>query len=241
MPNPATRTAVSEGRNPGRVKWLWLFPAACFFILFLLLVFVSATDQHQRAKIGGWISRHDKEIELVSTPLVAIFTAAMVFAMIALCFATSGLRRSSEIMERAYVSGGGYFPRVTRSVGHSTRQSRADSFQLTVDNYGKTPAHVNRVEIGYSRSPGKLGEIPVYPHIFPLGAVVPPGKEGLTTDVKLHRSLDIRDNNTVVFGRFYYETIMRDGEKYSGFILRITDERVVLPVDDAPRAYTDWT
>jgi hypothetical protein len=188
-----------------------------------------------------WIIGNDKAIEIFSTSLVAIFTGAMVVATVALCIVTRGLRRSSEIMERAYVSGGGYFPHVTRSVGHSTRQSRANSFQLTVDNYGKTPAHVSRVEIGYSRSPGNLRKRPVYPHKLPLGAVVRPGERGLFTDTRLHRSLDIGDENTVVFGKFYYETIMRDGEKYSGFVLRITPERVVLPVEKAPRAYTDWT
>jgi hypothetical protein len=241
MLNSATRTTVSEGHNPARATRWWYIPAACFLIVFLLVVLVSATDQHQRAKIDKWIMGYDKEIELVSSPSVAIFTGAMVLATIALWKATSNLRRSSEIMERAYVSGGGYFPRVTRSVGRSTRQSRASSFQLTVDNYGKTPAHVNRVGIGYSRSEGNLGETPEYPYQFPLGAVVSPGEKGLTTDIKLHRSLDIGDKNTVIYGRFYYETIMRDGEKYSGFILRITPERVVLPVEKAPRAYTDWT
>jgi hypothetical protein len=68
--------------------------------------------------------------------LLATFTALLV------CY-TYLLWRYSKITERAYVSGGGYFP------GDPTTGWRGDTFQLTIDNYGKTPAFVTHVNIGY--------------------------------------------------------------------------------------------
>src|ERR1700751_2622686 len=74
-----------------------VYPSGLVFIVLSFVVFMSATDQHQRIKIDEWIRGYDKEIELVSTPLVAIFTAAMVFATItfALLLPVSDVLRKS--------------------------------------------------------------------------------------------------------------------------------------------------
>jgi hypothetical protein len=164
--------------------------------------------------------------------LLALFTGIVALY-------TGLLWRNSKRTERAYVSGGGYFPSEDLSTGWKSEQ-----FMLTINNYGKTPAYATHVEIGYwSLDYGPLPEDPPRGRRFDLGATVPPGKEGLPTDVRLHRS-DIRGN--VIYGRFFYEDIFARrfwGRKIRvrscGFILQITPDRVVLPID-APRAYTDW-
>ena len=53
------------------------------------------------------------------------------------------LRKNMKITECAYISGGGYF------LGDPTTGWRGDTFQLTIDNYGKTPAFVTYADIGY--------------------------------------------------------------------------------------------
>jgi hypothetical protein len=163
--------------------------------------------------------------------LLATFTALLV------CY-TYLLWRYSKITERAYVSGGGYFP------GDPTTGWRGDTFQLTIDNYGKTPAFVTHVNIGYwSLSGGPPPEPPPSTTRHVLSAVLPPGKESLKMDVTLHRD-EIKGD--VIFGRFFYEDIFarrwwrkKKRVRSSGFILRIAEDRTTLAID-APRAYTDW-
>ena len=148
------------------------------------------------------------------------------------------LRKNMKITERAYISGGGYF------LGDPTTGWRGDTFQLTIDNYGKTPAFVTHVNIGYwSLSGGPPPEPPPSTTRHVLSAVLPPGKEGLKMDVTLHRD-EIKGD--VIFGRFFYEDIFarrwwrkKKRVRSSGFILRIAEDRTTLAIA-APRTYTDW-
>jgi hypothetical protein len=131
-----------------------------------------------------------------------------------------------------------YFP------GDPTTGWRGDTFQLTIDNYGKTPAFVTHVNIGYwSLSGGPPPEPPPSTTRHVLSAVLPPGKEGLKMDVTLHRD-EIKGD--VIFGRFFYEDIFarrwwrkKKRVRSSGFILRIAEDRTTLAIA-APRTYTDW-
>ena len=75
--------------------------------------------------------------------IAAIAALAATLQFVALFWTIYILRRNTRIAERAYISGGGYFP------NDPTAGWRDDRFQLTIDNYGKTPAFVTHVEIGY--------------------------------------------------------------------------------------------
>jgi hypothetical protein len=158
---------------------------------------------------------------------------------IALVWTILALRRGTRITERAYISGGGYF------ASDPTTGWRGHIFQLTIDNYGKTPAFVTHVNIGYwSLADGTLPDPPPFTERHVLSAVLPPGKEGLKMDVKLHRD-EIRGD--VIFGCFFYEDIFagrwftkKTRIRSSGFVLRISEDRETLAMD-APRAYTRWS
>jgi hypothetical protein len=170
--------------------------------------------------------------------IAAIAALAATLQFVALFWTIYILRRNTRIAERAYISGGGYFP------NDPTAGWRDDRFQLTIDNYGKTPAFVTHVEIGYwSLSQGRPPDPPPCTKRHVLSAVLPPGKEGLKTDIKLHRD-EIKGD--VIFGRFFYEDIFarpwwthKKRIRSSGFILQITESRETLAID-APRIYTRW-
>ena len=102
--------------------------------------------------------------------------------------------------ERAWISGGGYFPEMDITTGW-----KADEFGVRIDNYGKTPAFVMHVVIGYWDT--KNGSPPKR---FPGGKSydlfynISPGQQSLETDVKIPRSQIAGD---IIFGRFFYEDI----------------------------------
>jgi hypothetical protein len=81
----------------------------------------------------------------------------------------------SRRVERAYVSGGGAFLEIRGidpETGRPTSQM-TDTFQLTVDNYGKTPARVFNVEIGFCNATN-IPKVPTYARNELLGAVIHP-------------------------------------------------------------------
>jgi hypothetical protein len=169
--------------------------------------------------------------------LLAIFTGLLaLFTLLLAIFTGRGIVHLKRT-ERAYVSGGGYLPEVAP-------KQKGDEFGLRIDNYGKTPAFVTHVVIGYWDT--KRGSPP---EGFPGGTPydlfynIPPGQISLKTDVRIPRSEITGD---IIFGRFFYEDIfsrrwiIRKKVRRSGFILRIDENNVVWPYR-APRIYTDRT
>lgn len=147
------------------------------------------------------------------------------------------MENTAQMQLRAYVSGGGAFIAVPMRdyMSGEVRPTLTDTFQVTVNNYGATPAHVTDVDIGFCNS-NAVPPIPAYTENVLIGGVIPPGKEGARTAARFARAQITGD---VIFGRFQYNDIFRAGVRRSGFILQITDDRDVLPIK-APAAYTDW-
>jgi hypothetical protein len=124
---------------------------------------------------------------------------------------------------------------------------KSEEFSLRVNNYGKTPAYVERVLIGYwdLRSGPLPEELPQNTTPYILCATVPPGTSSLETDVRILRSTMPGD---IIFGRFFYEDIFARrwcwpftrNVRRAGFVLRIDENRYVWP-HAAPRVYTAWT
>ena len=192
----------------------------------------SGGEQSNRQHSNRWDKFWDNFYDAkVTDILLAIFTFFVAIY-------TALLWRYNKITERAYVSGGGYFP------GDPTTGWRGDTFQLTIDNYGKTPAFVTHVDIGYWwLRHGHPPDPPPCTRQHVLSAVLPPGKEGLKMDVQLHRD---KIDGDVIFGRFFFEDIFarrwwtrKRRVRSSGFILRISDKNETLAID-APRVYTKW-
>ena len=152
----------------------------------------------------------------------------------------SGARKSENCVQlrtAIYVSGGGAFiARWDRDPETGeTRLELTDTFQVTVNNYGATAAHVSDVDIGFCYS-SNIPPMPLYTQNFLIGGIIPPGKEGAHTAARF--ALD-QIKGDVVFGRFQYKDIFKSTVRRSGFILQITEDRDVVPIR-APSAYTDW-
>jgi hypothetical protein len=175
-----------------------------------------------------------------SDKIAVISSAAAILQFVILFVTILVLRQNMKITERAYVSGGGYFPAEDEST-----YLKGEMFQLMVNNYGKTPAYVSRAEIGYLCSTcGFLPDPPPKGKHYDIGNTIAPGEKGLETDIKLSRQDMTGD---IIFGRFFYEDIFakrwwsrRPKVRSSGFILKIMPDRLVLPVNNPPRAYTNW-
>jgi hypothetical protein len=177
------------------------------------------------------------------TRYLAIIAALQFLALVAQAIYLARTIIHGRRVERAYVSGGGAFLQISGldpQTGKPTSQM-TDTFQLTVDNYGKTPARVFNVEIGFCNATN-IPPVPIYARNEFLSAVVPPNKEGAFTSVRLRRNQILGDT---IFGRFTYETVFRrrflrrPKRHHAGFILHITPNLAVEPIN-APRAYTDW-
>jgi len=117
----------------------------------------------------------------------------------------------------------------------TAEQQLTDTFQVTVNNYGATPAHVSDVDVGFCYS-SNIPPMPLYTQNFLIGGIIPPGKEGAHTAARF--ALE-QIKGDVVFGRFQYKDIFKSTVRRSGFILQITEDRDVVPIR-APSAYTDW-
>jgi len=145
--------------------------------------------------------------------------------------------RHIPVVERAYVSGGGSFA-VQQTINATTNVvtiTPVDPFLLTVDNYGKTPARVIHIEVGFCNS-ASIPPTPNYTITQLFNGVIPPGKEGALTGITFTRAQVTGD---CIFGRFHYWDIFRERMRHSGFILHIMPGLGVEPIA-APVAYTDW-
>jgi len=131
-------------------------------------------------------------------------------------------------VERAYLSGGG-------------GKGQRGEFEVHVNNFGKTPAELIRMEFGFCEA----DDIPPVPKYtvsrFFQDAIKPSDSsrylEGM--DVPIPANL----KKPVIYGRYYYRDIFtRDDEPLHscGFILEIRGgARTTWPIE-APRAYTAW-
>ena len=169
--------------------------------------------------------------------LLGLTFATTIFAARAAWQTVHTMRDTAEQQLRAYVSGGGAFiARWDRNPETGeTRLELTDTFQVTVNNYGATPAHVSDVDVGFCYS-SNIPPMPLYTQNFLIGGIIPPGKEGAHTAARL--ALD-QIKGDVVFGRFRYKDIFKSTVRRSGFILQITEDRDVVPIR-ASSAYTDW-
>jgi hypothetical protein len=197
----------------------------------------AATDARERAE------KTSLDRQLVKyTRYLAIIAFLQLFALIAQAVFVAWTIVHGRRVERAYVSGGGAFLTAEQRDPNTGQPTfvRLDVFQLTVDNYGKTPARVFNVEIGFCNS-NNIPPIPRYTLNRLLNAVIPPNKEGAHTQVRLRRNEIIGDT---IFGRFTYEIVFRPRFlptkiHHAGFVLHITPELGVEPIN-APLPYTDW-
>lgn len=159
-----------------------------------------------------WGRRYVTAPSLTDT-LLAIFTGLLAFI--------SGrtivhLRRT----ERAYVSGGGY-------------PLRPGTLQITIDNYGKTPAYVSELSVRVCARGSGLPARPDYPKPALLNMSIKPGDKGEKVATVSYRPPD-----DTVYGRFWYVDIFKK-KRSAGFVLDIQPGGTI-PLA-APKAYTDWT
>lgn len=161
-----------------------------------------------------------------SDAAIAFFTYALFLAG---WFAIRSSAHSARELERAYVSGGGpwvwlappLFPQVI-------------GFQLTADNYGKSPATV----IGYAIEVCERNALPKKPNYrrIPLRNTIKPQDKGLVIATRLFAS---PFQNPVAYGRIWYRDIWKK-KHYFSFILT-TDANDHSSVSHVHKYYTDWT
>lgn len=157
---------------------------------------------------GTFIDQNSTGITAVATAFIAIFTFT-------LWSSTKAQWAHDKEINRAYVSGGG-----PTDVANKR-------FQLTIDNYGKTPAYLQKFAIEFC----DISSIPKFPRyskeITNKGVIAP--------HTTAHPLKQIRIPNyarPVVYGRFWYKDIW--GRRHSfGFIQEIaTGHAPQMPFSD---------
>jgi hypothetical protein len=157
---------------------------------------------------------------------VAFFTYALF--VVGWLTVRNGTRLAREL-ERAYVSGGGPWmihapPLFPQIIG----------FQLTADNYGKSPATI----IGYAVEICDLNHLPKTPRYTrtPLRNTLRPQETGLFIAQRL---ITTPIPTPVAYGRVWYRDIWKK-QHYFSFILT-TDSTDHSSISHVHKAYTDWT
>ena len=178
---------------------------------------------------------------------------ALATAIVAWFTATIWLINRSQLIhgrqvERAYVSGGGAPGVEEHDLGTETTESPmigggsrtrhlgierrpTGAFVVCVNNYGKTPAELQWVGIGFCEAEA-IPESPSYRFVYRWDWIQP-GDRGRPVF-----PVGIPKNTTVVYGRFYYLDIF-GGRHSSGFINEIGMERNRSDPIPAPAAYTE--
>jgi hypothetical protein len=198
-------------------------------------------------QIGKFLSDSGPAITAVATVVIGYFTATIWY------IARRQLRHHREV-ERAYVSGGGArqlnqrisdanppdagvndVP-VQQPDGKFIIVSPTDQFEIHINNHGKTPAHLYRIQYGFCDA-RNVPEEPIYEVTRKWFDNFGPG-----TQSRRITSIQIRNQwpNTAIFGRFFHRDIW--GNRRSvGFIYEIASGPALpndsIPVE-APRAYT---
>jgi hypothetical protein len=154
----------------------------------------------------------------------------------------------SHQIERAYVSGGGAPEVEEHDLGTETTQSPmvgigsrtrhlgierrpTGNFVVCVNNYGKTPAELQWVGIGFC-DVQNIPEAPTYNFVYRLDRVQPGDRGRPVFNAAIPKGM------TVIYGRFYYLDIF-GGRHSCGFINEIGIERNRSDPILAPTAYTE--
>jgi hypothetical protein len=157
--------------------------------------------------------------------------------------ATGIARRNLELVpeiERAYVSGGGCrYVEVTVQPGVyggvAERRTPTNSFEVHINNHGKTPARVHHFRFCFCDAAAPLPQDPPYGGPMILRDAIGPGVQGRR--VKMVEIPQGQFARIAICGRFYWRDIW-DREWSSGFIYEIAPG---LPNDsisiEAPEAY----
>jgi hypothetical protein len=201
----------------------------------------SETEAADDAKEREEKSSLDRQL-VKYTRYLAIIALLQFVALVAQAIFVAWTIIHGRRVERAYVSGGGSFlGRKGRNIetGEDIIEM-TNLFQVTVDNYGKTPARIISIDIGFCNS-GNIPPKPCFTLSEFFNGVIPPGKEGAATPIRLTADQIL---GNVIFGRFNYETVFRrrwfraNKLHHAGFALQVVD-RGVRPIN-VPRAYWDW-
>jgi hypothetical protein len=154
----------------------------------------------------------------------------------------SQLKHSHEV-ERAYISGGGVAAPEAQDISityqradtivHLTKKVIGGTFQLHINNQGKTPGELLKIGLGFCDAATQIPDEPIY-DITTYSDWIGPG-----TQSRPVRSFPIPSDfqSPAVYGRFYYRDIF-GREHSSGFILEITHAGTQ-PIL-APKAYTQY-
>jgi hypothetical protein len=168
---------------------------------------------------GAWIKCNRDVVDV----LIGIFTLSAAGATAYFTFTIWSVNRSqlthARHVERAYVSGGG-------------AADNHFNFNLTINNYGKTPAMLTHYAVNFCDR-RKIPPVPTYRVIRHI-ATFPPGERARAiVSVPIPTSLP----EPVVYGRFWYTDIWGEAHNF-GFILNPKNSRFE---DEVPDAYTSWT
>jgi len=134
--------------------------------------------------------------------------------------ATQESTKHLPIIERAYVSGGGPY------------SLELQRFVLDVNNFGKTPAYLHRVEIGFCEATD-IPEVPNYEpgeHSFDIFDHLPP-----ISKKPHYRFIEVPAHyrEPAIFGRFHYTDIF-NSRRSAGFILSVDRRNGITQAINAP-------
>jgi hypothetical protein len=147
-------------------------------------------------------------------------------------------------VERAYISCGGFGEFVsqvlTGPMGHPIQGRRfTGSFQVQVNNHGKTPGETFRFAIEFRDLGAVLPTEPVYSNFIYHHNWIGPGTQSRPL-FPVPPPAGLR-NPMIVYGRVWFRDIFSETEHSSGFYQDFNretgDSQAILPPS---RAYTDW-
>jgi hypothetical protein len=168
--------------------------------------------------------RRDKEITALSTFTIAIFTVILGVFTVSVAISARITAKHIPLVERAYIYGGGPY------------RTDLALFQLDVNNYGKTPGELHRVQIGFCEA-DHVPPLPIYETVVEFRDYLPPN---LQQRVIAYIPIPARLNNPAIFGRFQFRDIFWK-RRSTGFILSINRQTGnTLPIE-APEAYVEET
>jgi hypothetical protein len=210
--------------------WIWIIGGLGIFCGAIWVASFTVCKDHPSASEAG--RQYALVCEAKGTELgLLFFTYCLVVVG---WFTIRNSEKTSRELERAYVSGGGpwatappLFPQIM-------------GFQMTVDNYGKSPATI----IEYALEICDANNIPPMPAYMradyervPLRATLKPQEKGLVITTRAF----IRPiPNPVAYGRIWYLDIWKTPHFYS-FILPADPIGSHARVSEAHESYTDWT